>query len=338
MKKLERKNGITLVALVITVIVLLILAGITISALSDENGLLDKAKSGGNEHQKQAATEKINLKITNIQIKGYAENDQLPDLQYVANELCKDGDMAYVRVKDKKTSAKDDEFILPSVTVGENDSIITKLKEYPYEFEINSELQLASIDGTKVASNNNSNIIMLTSVISDISGGTFKINVNDVEAHNAGQLYYYVNGTLVYQGTDTSYTVTEINGQPIQDNTEYKVKVLSDAYELKVVTNEGDNVSSWLSCIGNPNNEGYTLDNLDDLYANNTLMEDLLNSEIANGYLVKSSQRILPYMLGKVGEDTKIQNALKSMAKSIPKLTSNSSNDFTLTGNQCGRI
>lgn len=30
-------------------------------------------------------------------------------------------------------------------------SIYTKLKEYPYEFEINDSLQLASIDGEKVA-------------------------------------------------------------------------------------------------------------------------------------------------------------------------------------------
>lgn len=39
----KRENGITLIALVITVIVLLILAGITISALSGNNGILENA-------------------------------------------------------------------------------------------------------------------------------------------------------------------------------------------------------------------------------------------------------------------------------------------------------
>ena len=38
------QKGITLIALVITVIVLLILAGVTIAALSGDNGILTKAK------------------------------------------------------------------------------------------------------------------------------------------------------------------------------------------------------------------------------------------------------------------------------------------------------
>ena len=39
----NRNGGITLIALVITIIVLLILAGISISMLTGENGLLNKA-------------------------------------------------------------------------------------------------------------------------------------------------------------------------------------------------------------------------------------------------------------------------------------------------------
>ena len=45
MKKLKREtNGITLVALVITIIILLILAAIVIAALTGENGLITRAK------------------------------------------------------------------------------------------------------------------------------------------------------------------------------------------------------------------------------------------------------------------------------------------------------
>ena len=39
----NHEKGITLIALIITIIVLLILAGITISLLTGENGLLNKA-------------------------------------------------------------------------------------------------------------------------------------------------------------------------------------------------------------------------------------------------------------------------------------------------------
>ena len=42
-KELKKQNGITLVALVITIVILLILAGISISALT-QTGLFGKAK------------------------------------------------------------------------------------------------------------------------------------------------------------------------------------------------------------------------------------------------------------------------------------------------------
>ncbi len=41
--KLEKSKGITLIALVITIIVLLILAGITIASITGENGILRKS-------------------------------------------------------------------------------------------------------------------------------------------------------------------------------------------------------------------------------------------------------------------------------------------------------
>ncbi len=44
MNKTEKNiRGITLIALVITIIVLLILAGVTIAALSGDNGILQRA-------------------------------------------------------------------------------------------------------------------------------------------------------------------------------------------------------------------------------------------------------------------------------------------------------
>lgn len=43
---------------------------------------------------------------------------------------------------------------LDKITVAENQSIFTKIKKYPYEFEINDALQLASIDGAEIATDN----------------------------------------------------------------------------------------------------------------------------------------------------------------------------------------
>ena len=45
----EAQNGITLIALVITIIVLLILAGVSIAMLTGQNGILTQANNAKNE-------------------------------------------------------------------------------------------------------------------------------------------------------------------------------------------------------------------------------------------------------------------------------------------------
>lgn len=54
-----RKNekGITLVALVITIIVLLILAGVTISLVIGENGLITRSKTSAETYKNAAGNE-----------------------------------------------------------------------------------------------------------------------------------------------------------------------------------------------------------------------------------------------------------------------------------------
>lgn len=147
---MERRKGITLIALVITIIVLLIVAGVTIGVLSRENGILNKADKAFGENDKQTATEKINLKITNAQIESYSKTQQMPTLQFLADSLCEDGEIQYVELTTQKI-ASIEKATLKSITVGEAKSIFTKLKEYPYEFEIDEKLRLASINGIKVA-------------------------------------------------------------------------------------------------------------------------------------------------------------------------------------------
>ena len=294
---MKQKSGITLIALVITIVLLLILVAVTTSLIS-ENGVINKAGIASNEYQKQEATETLNLKITHAQIDKFAKEERMPTLKELADEFCEDNDFEYVHETQKVAS-------LEKISNENPSSIYTKLKAYPYEFEINSSLQLASIDGIALAtgggaggdtsSPSKSKYIMLTSTITNMTGGTFKINVNDVEANNSGKLYYYVNDNLVYEGTNKSYTVTEINGEQLTDNTKYKIKVIADAYELEVTTGEGDNVDAWLACIGNPNTEGYSVNNLDELFQNTTLINNLVNNENAIEYLIKSKEILFPY-------------------------------------------
>ena len=78
MKEIRLKeNGITLVALVVTIIILLILSGIAISNLLGENGLINQAKLGKEKYAISEAKEKIELEITNLQIEQQSKGEAL---------------------------------------------------------------------------------------------------------------------------------------------------------------------------------------------------------------------------------------------------------------------
>ena len=61
--KKEKQNGITLIALVITIIVLLILAGISIAMLTGQNGILTQAQSAKTTTENKNAEEKVKLAV-----------------------------------------------------------------------------------------------------------------------------------------------------------------------------------------------------------------------------------------------------------------------------------
>lgn len=145
MKKEKGKNkGITLIALIITVIVLLILAGVILNLSLGNHGLFSQSQNSAQIYNKEEATQTLHMKITSLQMKKYVDQQQLPNLQELADGLCEDEEMEYVQLESRATAS------LNKIVVGENKSIFTKIKKYPYEFEINEQLQLASIDGVEI--------------------------------------------------------------------------------------------------------------------------------------------------------------------------------------------
>ncbi len=98
-KKHLNNNGITLIALVITIIVLLILAGVSIALLTGENGILNQANIAREENEIAAEKEKIELLYQDWLIeeyKGTSVSDfveakvlsrEIEDTQEARNEL-----------------------------------------------------------------------------------------------------------------------------------------------------------------------------------------------------------------------------------------------------------
>ena len=56
---MRKQKGITLIALVITIIVLLILAGVTLNLVLSNNGLIAKSKQGVTKYKEASQNEQI---------------------------------------------------------------------------------------------------------------------------------------------------------------------------------------------------------------------------------------------------------------------------------------
>ena len=63
---MRNQKGITLVALLITIIVLLILAGVTIAALSGPNGILSNSVKSNEETAKSQAKEAVSMAVSEL--------------------------------------------------------------------------------------------------------------------------------------------------------------------------------------------------------------------------------------------------------------------------------
>lgn len=142
--KIANNKGITLITLVITIIIMLILAGVVITLALGNNGLIGKAKEAKEETNKQTAIEQINLKITNSIMKKYADEQRDPSLQDLANDFCEDDEIEYVKLTSQKLAS------IEKIEIGENKSFFTKLKKYPYEFEIGNTLKIVKLDGETI--------------------------------------------------------------------------------------------------------------------------------------------------------------------------------------------
>lgn len=131
MKKTE--NGITLVVLVITIVILLILAGITIAAVSGGNGLLANSKKAKNNYGISKAKEFIEIEISNLQVDKMVNESRAAELRDL-NEFDNTDSNNYTDEIKLKTPVKE----------GDTSSILI----YDgYEVEVSSELKVGKING-----------------------------------------------------------------------------------------------------------------------------------------------------------------------------------------------
>ena len=160
MKKRRKEEGITLIALVLTIIVLLILAGVTIAALSGDNGILRRATESKSKTEKESTLERIKLAIMTATTKGLG----VPDKTVLRNELTKAGFVVKTEGDDlpwEATSGKNIFTINEDLTIDQVSGIGLSKKEVKL-FNGESETITASltegVSGTITWESSNTNV------------------------------------------------------------------------------------------------------------------------------------------------------------------------------------
>lgn len=94
---LKKNGGITLIALVITIIVLLILAGVSIAMISGENGILNRASASSVQNQLGSYNDAVSLFVTETVADYYEE-------AYVASNTAVSGKTLNAYLAEKVTA------------------------------------------------------------------------------------------------------------------------------------------------------------------------------------------------------------------------------------------
>ena len=83
---MRNQRGITLIALVITIIVLLILAGVSIAMLTGDNGILTKATEASSETDLAEVLERVNMEL-NAQLTNAMAEDAFDAAATIQNNI-----------------------------------------------------------------------------------------------------------------------------------------------------------------------------------------------------------------------------------------------------------
>lgn len=138
---MKNQKGITLVALVITIVVLLILAGVTISMVMGPNGVLTNSQIAKEKSAKGTANDALSTALSSISTSYYANTTQGNPLDSVdADEL--------------KRQAPEYTFTVEDNEAG--DGLIITMTSAPYTFKAAVSSQLAVSEFKMTAGANDS--------------------------------------------------------------------------------------------------------------------------------------------------------------------------------------
>ena len=282
---LRKNSGITLIALIITIIVLLILAGVTIAALTGSDSAPAKAREAKEEWDKATVRDELQLKIINI----LGDSNLNTDTNFVASKLVeqgvdceKNGSLYEVKYKgygfilnsDNKISDGNIDFLTLEFTCdtpspsfldynSESGMILTKSGSYfaegatgwsGGEAKVNINLLGAEYKLTDVSQPTSGNIVFIdkNGNIENIETETYTINKSGIlKMHgNASALIKDKNNNPVsFKNTSFKTITLDANGGTIGGSNIIKFPVGEVSMidlPMQGVTNEGYKLEGWV--------------------------------------------------------------------------------------------
>ena len=224
MNKLKSKKGITLVALVVTIVVLLILAGVSINAVLGDNGIIKKANQAASVTKEAEVKEAINRTILEF----YLTNDYETLEDFLKAKVTEGKIDSVTKNADGTLTVKKGEY---SVTVenktnssgGSSSGGSTGGETQTPEITIGEAKVVANSDGTGSAITDADSVYLGNTLYitfsHSITGGTTTVDKTIPYAVTA-------NGTYTFTVTGT------VNGKSYTKNVSVTVNQFKDVYEL----------------------------------------------------------------------------------------------------------
>ena len=116
---IRNSKAITLIALVVTIVVLLILAGVSISMLTGESGIITQAQESKEDTRGASAKEEIDLWKSNIKMDNLTGSDTAEKQEDLLNRLVEDGTLTQDEA-DKLEAGE-------TITIGKSEDEIEKV-------------------------------------------------------------------------------------------------------------------------------------------------------------------------------------------------------------------
>ena len=206
-ERVNGKNGITLIALVITIIVLLILAGVTIATLTGDNGILTKAQNAKEKNAQKTVEEQINLAVQASKI-----NEGLViDKDILEQELTNNG---------------------IEITKSENDELPWTVKKDGYVYTISENGEVKEKEG----------IAITTGDIEILKGSTEGKKVSaQILSGETGTIKWESTGNITLKAKEGNEVTVNVNGNANAGDTatitaRIDGKTYQDSINVKIVT------------------------------------------------------------------------------------------------------